>query len=128
MPMPREFSLEEKLYLIMANHGRAHLLGMNLAKTEEEMESAALARAKELKHPLGPSDLCVGHTKLPDCPLIQFMVHHGVDHVLGRDTASSEAELMKQAKEFSEFLGRPANDGDFSLLICNFATWILSLR
>ena len=46
----------------------------------QQMESAALARAKELKHPLGPSDLCVGHTKLPDCPLIQFMVHHGVDH------------------------------------------------
>lgn len=126
--MSRGFSLEEKLFLAMANHGRAHLLGMDPDRTEEDMSNCVKAIERELGHPLGPVDLCVGHTELPSCPLVQFMVHHGVDHVLGRDTASSEAELMRQAKQYAASLGRPLHDGDVTPVHGQFMTWVLGMR
>lgn len=128
--MPREtINSEVKvLALALVNHGRAHVLGMNPTRTEEDIKRQTLKLALMLGRPLRSEDLFVGGADFPDWPLIPVMVRHGCDHAFDRDTAESEVELLKQAKDFSEFLGRPANDGDFTPLICDFATWILSLK
>ena len=115
------------LSLAMVNHGRAHVLGMNLVRTEEEIKSQVLKLSLMLGRPLCQTDLFVGGADFPPWPMIPAMVRHGCDNAFGRDTAISEAELLRQVNEFSVSVGRPVNDGDFSWLICEFVTWILSL-